>query len=128
MGNKIISSLKMVSGQTNDQLDDDDVESVPPPQKKGRMDPPAEVADEMAVVDVQQPMFSREKQTINHFDRTTDEIMVIKLLAGLIENWFSVWYLVIGLGLRFTVDRKLVLGLWLLVMVCGYWFGYLVCC
>ena len=56
----------MVTGQANDD-------------EEGQLAPPAEVADEMAVMDVyqQQPMQSREKQAINHFNRTTDEIMVI---------------------------------------------------
>ena len=58
-------------GQTNDQPDNDE-ESVPP-QKKGRMTPSSE-ADEMAVDT--QSMLDREEQAINHFNRTTDEIMV----------------------------------------------------
>ena len=49
-------------GQTNDD-------------KKCRIAPLAE-ADEMAV-DVQQSMLDRKEQAINHFDRNTDEIMVI---------------------------------------------------
>jgi len=47
------------------------------------MDPPAEVADEMAV-DAKQSMLNHEKQAINHFGRTTDEIMVIIFYL----NWF----------------------------------------
>ena len=70
--NKIIPRIKMV-GKTNDND-----ESVPP-QKKGQIAPLAET-DEMAVVDAKQPMLSREEQAINHFNRTTDEIMVIIII------------------------------------------------
>ena len=71
----MIPSIKMLAGQTNDHLDEDQ-ESVPP-RKKRRMAPQqTDEANEMAM-DVQQPMLGREEQAINHFDRTTDEIMVI---------------------------------------------------
>ena len=59
----------MVAGQTND-----DEESVAP-KKKCRIALPTEA--DMAV-DAQ--MFVRDERAINHFDRTTDEIMVIILL------------------------------------------------
>ena len=56
-----------MAGERKDCPDDDE-ESMPPDQKKCRMVPPAEV-NKMAVAGAQQP--------INHFDRTTDEIMVL---------------------------------------------------
>ena len=62
-----------MTGQTNDQLDNEESGS---PQKN-RIAPPKKVADEMTAVDAKQPMLSHEKQTINHFEMTTDEIMVI---------------------------------------------------
>ena len=58
----------MVAGQTND-----DEKSVPP-QKERRVATPTETG---MAVDAKRPIFKREKQAINHFKRTSDEIMVI---------------------------------------------------
>ena len=64
---KIIPIIKMVAEQTKE-----DEESVSPPQKIGRM-----ASEANMVVNVKQQMLTmnREDQAINHFERTTNEIM-----------------------------------------------------